>query len=160
ELEIVGEVERVEELVRRREDGDRAAVALRDDRAVPGGDGGGRLLRGRLDALQGVVGVEPGDPFPVRLGAGQPGAVEGGAGVFVRSEYAPRVDEPAARVDGEAQLAAERPGGEAVEGDRATPPLASGTDFFPLQHCREGLVRPRRRVVEERVPALAQVPDA
>ena len=75
EFEVVGEIERIQILVRRREDRDRAALALRDDRAMPRGNRRGRLLECRRYSSQLIVGVEPGNRFPVRLCSGQPGVV-------------------------------------------------------------------------------------
>src|SRR5262249_18735433 len=52
QLEVVREVERVEVLVGGREPRDRAALALRHDGPIAGGDGRGLLLRGRAHAPQ------------------------------------------------------------------------------------------------------------
>ena len=101
EFEVVGEIERIQKLVRRREDRDRAAVALRDDRAMPRGNRRGRLLECRRYSSQLIAGVEPGNRFPVRLCSGQPGVVEDGTGVFFGADDGLSVNEPAAGIDGE-----------------------------------------------------------
>ena len=128
---------------------------------MPGSDGNGLLLRSRRHALQLVVRIDPRDCLAVGCRAGQTGIVKDGAGVLLCADYGFGVNEPAAGVNGEAQVSLERPRRQSVEDDGTAPALTLDADFFPFPNGPERLMGAAGRIVEERVPPLlAQVPDA
>ena len=161
QLEVVGEVERVEVLMGRRKDRNRPPLALRKDGPMPGGDGNGLRLRSRRHALQLVVRIDPRDRFAVRCRAGQSGIVKDSAGVLFCADNGLGMNESAARVNGEAEVSLERARRQSVEDDGSAPALTLDADLFPFPDCPERLMGAAGRVVEERVPPLlAQVPGA
>ena len=106
----------------------------------------------RMRALLAAVRIEPDESAPTRRFAHQPGVVEDGAAVLRRSHHRFDVDERRARVEGDLQLAGERPRGQARDRHRGAPPLAHHPRRARRQGGEIGPVGSPARMVEEDVP--------
>ncbi len=148
---VPGQVARREELVRRREAGDRGLPLLGDQQSV--GDGQRPVGSPGVDLLplELPLGIDPRQSHAAHVRQRQPRVIKDRASVLLGPDHGLQVDKPGAGVERQLELARERPGRQVADGHRRPAAVAHDADRLESQLRLVRLVGPPGWCVEERV---------